>query len=264
MNQSIKHIQTYYDSHIAGKIKGFVEGNKRVERAWKTIEQWTPNNPQRILEVGCGIGDICWRMTRKWPNSVVVGLDVSPKSIEVAKKLFTCPQLHFVEGQLSKNTLSSQFDLIILMDVYEHIAVEDRAKLHEALKEVCSDCGRIILSFPTPRKQLNLRQYYPAQIQPIDEDINFSTIVNLASDIQTEVFLYQEVDVWHEGDYAHAVLGKREGLVTVAYPANGGVKRRICKFLQSKTQPLVPSRRQRLALVHERLGSEAYPNKSNI
>lgn len=262
MNQSVTQIKTYYDSHMAGKIQGFVEGNKRVERAWKTIEQWTPKNPQRILEIGCGIGDICWRMTRKWSNSEVVGLDVSPKSIAVAKTLFTFPQLYFVEGQLSKNTFSSKFDLIILMDVYEHIALEDRAKLHAALKEVCSDCGRIILSFPTPRKQLNLRQYYPDQIQPIDEDINISTIVDMASDIQTEVLLYQEVDVWHEGDYAHAVLGKREGLVTVAYPANGGVKRRIRKFLQSKTQPLVPSRRQRLALVHERLGSEAYPSSS--
>ncbi len=100
MNRSLEQVKIYYDSHIAGKLEGFVEGNERVERAWLTIDQRAPANPKQILEIGCGIGDICWRMTRRWPGAEVVGLDVSPNSLEMARKLFGSSRLSFCEGPL--------------------------------------------------------------------------------------------------------------------------------------------------------------------
>jgi hypothetical protein len=144
----------------------------------------------------------------------------------------------------------------------EHIAVEDRPGLHEALADLLSDRSRIFLSFPTLRHQAWLRQYHTDQIQPVDEGISIDAILTLARDIQTETLLYQEVGVWHEGDYAHAVLGKREGWITVAktYPPNQGIRRRIHKLLLSRAEPLVPPRSQRLALVHRQLGPKYYPD----
>ena len=153
-----QEVQIYYDQQIRGKLRGFVEGNPRIEGAWLTIEKWTVNNPQRILEIGCGIGDISWRMSRCWPESEVVGLDISPKSLEIARKLFGSPRLSFVEGPLTEGILDGKFDLIVLLDVYEHIAIADRPILHEALRQLLSERGRLILAFPTPRKQANLKQ----------------------------------------------------------------------------------------------------------
>ena len=75
-------VATFYDANISGKLEGFVEGNPRVERAWETIDNWASANPHRILEIGCGIGDICWRMSRRWTASQVEGLDISRKSKE--------------------------------------------------------------------------------------------------------------------------------------------------------------------------------------
>ncbi|MUL37299.1 hypothetical protein BWI75_13360 [Gloeocapsopsis sp. AAB1 = 1H9] len=213
MNISLQEVKTYYDEHTSDKLKNFVAGNARVRKAWLTVEQWAPKNPQRILEIGCGIGDTCWRMTRQWLDAEVVGLDISSISLETAQKLFSSSRLSFVQGPLVKGLIASKFDLIVLMDVYEHIQVEDRPQLHQALKDLINDKGRIILSFPTPRHQAWLRKYKPDGLQPIDEDIDVNTILSLASDLDTEVLLYQEVDVWHEGDYAHAVLGKREDRV---------------------------------------------------
>jgi SAM-dependent methyltransferase len=267
MNQSLQNVKTYYDEKIADKFIDFVEGNPRIERAWQTIEQWTPKNPQRLLEVGCGIGDICWRMTRRWPDVEVVGLDVSSKSLEIGQKLFGSSNLSFVEGPLVKGAITGKFDSIVLMDVYEHIAPTDRPALHEALRELRSAQGRIILSFPTPRHQAWLQQNYPDQIQPIDEDIDLSAIQNLANDTGTKILLYQEVDVWHEGDYAHAVLGKRDGwVVATTHPPFRGMRawiRQLFQFRSSKTKPLkplVPRKSQRRALIHQRLGSQYYPN----
>ena len=111
-------------------------------------------------------------MSRKWTASQVVGLDISPKSIEIAKELFGLPRVSFVEGTLVTGALSGKFDLIVLMDVYEHVSIADRPGLHQVFKELCTDSARIVLSFPTPRCLAWLRQDHPDQIQPVDEDIS--------------------------------------------------------------------------------------------
>lgn len=259
---TIQEIKTYYDAHVAGKLRGFVEGNERIERAWLTLEQWAPLNPRRILEIGCGIGDICFRMSRRWPEAEVIGLDISQKSLEIARKLFPSSRLTFYEGPLLKGRVAGKFDLIVLMDVYEHIAVENRPVLHEALGDMQNESSRIFLSFPTPRHLAWLRQYQPDQIQPVDEDVTLHTIIALARDLGSGVQIYQEVGVWHEGDYAHAVLGRRDGWVAVARDRSPDqrIRRRMRKFLFRKTEPLIPSRSQRLVLVQQRLDPGYYPD----
>lgn len=252
-------IAAFYDANVGRKLRGFVEGNPRVERAWLTIDQWAPPAPRRILEVGCGIGDICWRMSRRWPEAIVLGLDLSQKSLEIARHLFESPRVSFVKGPLTKESVAAQFDLILLMDLYEHITVEDRAVLHEALRDLQGPGCRVILSFPTPRHQAWLRKHHAEQIQPVDEDIRIETISALARDVESKILLYQEVGVWHQGDYAHAVLGRIEDWV----PANGrpprrGIEGRIREILARKPEPLVPPRSQRLALVQQRLDQHYY------
>src|SRR2546428_2728066 len=263
MNESVQTIKAYYDAHVEGKLRDFVEGNERVECAWTTIEQWAPSCPKRILEIGCGIGDICWRMTRRWKESQVAGLDISPKSVEIARKLFGSSRLSFCARPLVKGTYSGQFDLIVLVDVYEHIPVGERGSLHEAIRELRDDGSRIVLTFPTPRHQAWLKQNQPDRIQPTDEDISIETIAVLARETGTEVLLYKEVGVWHDGDYAHAVLGKWTGWEPVAHTgsSNRGIRRAIKNFLFESDTTLVPPRSERLALVQQRLGPECYSVK---
>jgi SAM-dependent methyltransferase len=266
-SSSPQEIKAYYDEHVTGKLAGFVEGNERVERAWLTVDQWAPTNPRRILEIGCGIGDICWRMTRRWPGAEVTGMDISPKSLEIARELFTSPRLSFCEGPLVKGKIAGQFDLVVLIDVYEHIAAGDRLALHEALAEIQDESGRMVLTFPTPRHLAWLKEHQPEQIQPVDEDIGLGQISKLAQATGNEVLLYQEIGVWHEGDYAHAVLGRREGWAAVAMPPARSMKRRtlqrIRRLVSGGGEPLIPSRSQRLARVHQQLGLEYYPGRQN-
>ncbi len=254
----------YYDQHVTSKLRDFVDGNPRVECAWTTIEKWAPALPKNILEIGCGIGAICWRMKRRWPDARIVGLDISPQSVEIAKKLFGLQGLTFVEGSMTKDLLADKFDLIVLMDVYEHISSSDRPTLHDALKRVLDQFGRIVLSFPTPRHLSWLREHEPRQIQPIDEDVNIGTMLIVEEDLESEILLYQEVGVWHEGDYAHSVLGKRGEWVPVnnncidAYTIRQRIEHQIKRLVRAHHAPLEPSREERLSLVQERLGPTYY------
>lgn len=253
----------YYDDHVADKLRGFVEGNHRVERAWRTLEQWGPKNPGRIVEIGCGIGAICWRLSHRWPKAQIVGLDISCKSLEIAQNLFASPNLSFWEGPLVKGKLPGKFDFMVLMDVYEHIACNNRPALHEALKDLQSNDCRIFLSFPTPRHLAWLREHHPEQIQPVDEDISLATILALAQDTDNEVLLYQEVDVYQEGDYAHAVLGKGklDSIVDQESGTRAILHRVYHRFLARKLQSFSWGRQRRLAMVHRRLGPQSYPGK---
>lgn len=254
MSKPAEEIEDYYDSHLAGKLQGFVEGNPRIERAWTTVARWAPRQPERVLEVGCGIGDICWRMAERWEAARVLGLDISPASVETARKLFGSSRLTFHQGPLTSGSLEGKFDLVLLMDVYEHIAVEDRTALHRAIAGLLGSRGRIILSVPTPRHLAWLREHQPAEIQPVDEDIRIETLSALARETGTEILLYEEVNVWHHGDYAHAVLGTRTDWAPVREAAPGrGLRARLLRWAAARREPRLWDRSRRLAWVRSRL-----------
>lgn len=249
-------VSAYYDAHIQRKVRGFIEGNARVERAWETLVRWAPPAPRRVLEVGCGIGDISFRMTRLWPEAEVLGLDISPRSLEVARRLFSAPRLSFVEGTLRPGVLTGVFDCIVLMDVYEHIAPSERPAFHQALAELLSEEGRIFLSFPTVRFQRWLSQNMPQEIQPVDEEIDLDTLYTLVRESRADLLLYQEVDVWHQGDYAHAVLGRRgESFLASLAPRPW---EKLSRGLGRVARPLVLPRVLRRAWVRSKLGGDFF------
>ena len=94
-NPNLQTVQKYYDDRTKGKFLDFTNSNPRIEAAVEMLAEWAPTNPGRILEIGCGIGATTWRMARAWPNAEVIGVDVSPKSIEVANLCFNLPNLSY-------------------------------------------------------------------------------------------------------------------------------------------------------------------------
>jgi len=207
-NLTKETVVSYYDKHVRHKLNDYIKGNPRIEYGWKTIKRFAPSNPGRILEVGCGMGNISSRMRKYWPDARITGLDISTLSIHIAQKLFADSKLDFKESILAPSTFDEQFDLIVFMDVYEHIAVADRTDVHAALAKILRNKGRIILTVPTPHNLKWSLINKPETMQPVDEHISYEVIGKLAADTCTEVILYQSIDVWNVGDYAHVVLEK--------------------------------------------------------
>ena len=212
---TLESVQAYYDERVHGKIRDFTHSNPRIEAAVQLVAEWAPPNPKRILEIGCGIGATCWRMARAWPDAEVIGADVSLQSIEVAKTCFQRPNLSYRAGLVAEGVFSGRFDLVVLMDVYEHIAPSDRPSLHRAIKSLLANETRLIMTVPTPTVLRYLRRENPSEIQPVDEDISPQAIILLASETDTQLLYYREVGIWHYGDYAHVVLGRYESLAEV-------------------------------------------------
>jgi SAM-dependent methyltransferase len=252
-------IRSYYDINVRGKLNGFTLGNPRIEMAWNTIRRHTLYPPGNVLELGCGIGDVSWRMSTIWPLSNITGVDISPVSIAFANKLFNSPKLKFLTGTLEAVNFTRQFDLIVMVDVYEHIAVEDRYKLHSTIKNLLTQNGRLILTFPTPGHQNWLRNNALDLIQPIDEDITQEVILTLARETGTRIILYQEVSIWHDGDYAHVVLESISPWKHQPVPAPKKVCwwKKIREIFPPPPPAYFPSLETRKKLANKQLGSDA-------
>lgn len=225
-------VENYYDERVAGKLRDFTQFNPRIEAAVQTLAEWAPSNPSRVLEVGCGIGATTWRMARAWQKAEVVGIDISRGSIEVARSCFKRSNLSYRVGMIGEGNVDGRFDLVLLMDVYEHVAPTERAALHAAVKSLLSDQSRVVMTVPTPRLQQFLRIQYPSAIQPIDEDIGLEEIKVFALETNTSLVSYRTVGVWRDADYAHAVFGRFKHLGDVAaresvFKGITGLKRRV-------------------------------------
>jgi 2-polyprenyl-3-methyl-5-hydroxy-6-metoxy-1,4-benzoquinol methylase len=214
--QHYREVTAYYDARVQGKVLDFVNKNPRIEAAVATLAEWAPAKPTRILEIGCGIGATTWRMARAWPHAEVIGADVSPLSIKTARSCFHRVNLAYVEGMIEPGALKGKFDLVVLMDVYEHVPLSERPSLHAVLDSLLSEESRVFLSFPTPTLQNFGRLHDASGMQPIDEDVRPGDMLALAAATHTRLMYFREVGIWRYGDYAHAVLGRYRELAEVA------------------------------------------------
>jgi SAM-dependent methyltransferase len=84
-----------------------------------------------VLELGCGNG--FW--TRHLHNLGVkryVGVDITDIFFPKLRKLF--PNYHFIRKDITSDKIDGQFDLIVMIDVIEHILTE--AKLSSAVENI--------------------------------------------------------------------------------------------------------------------------------
>jgi len=94
----------------------------------------------RVLEVGCGLGDLLASLDA----AERVGIDVSPRMIEIAQKRH--PSLDLRLADVERDPLpEGPFDVIILSDVVGHL--DDIQRGISRLRELLSPSGRLIVTY---------------------------------------------------------------------------------------------------------------------
>jgi len=93
---------------------------------------------QRVLEIGCATGDTLEAVE----PSYGVGLDLSPRMIEIAREKY--PHLHFVGGDAEDLALEgSDFDVVLLIHLLGHLG--DVQAALEQVRGVCSPHTRVVI-----------------------------------------------------------------------------------------------------------------------
>ena len=205
-------VKQYYDDHVKAKLRNYILGSPRVDTAYNALLEFIPKEVESILEIGCGIGHIPDRLARQFPDAQVIGFDISEKSVQCARSLFTSPNLNFVQAdRITEVSVPGiqLYDVMIMMDVYEHIPLEERLGLHQFIKEKLSNNGILFLSCPMPAFLAWLKENEPDKIQPVDEDIDLQTLYTLGSETGLRLVNYTEKNIWYNGDYFYAVFNKK-------------------------------------------------------
>lgn len=98
--------------------------------------------PKRIMEIGAGSGHVLEKLVTRFPDSNVVGAEISATGLQTARS--RCgDRAAYVQLDATALPYDQEFDLIGAFDVLEHIE-NDRAVLHETLRALAPGGGLII------------------------------------------------------------------------------------------------------------------------
>jgi SAM-dependent methyltransferase len=202
----VKKSLDYYNNFDIKLIKDYVYGNKRIESAIINLGAFIPVDVANILDIGCGLGWSTFEFSKHFKKAKVLGVDLSPVLIERARDFFSNENLSYDVYDVTTSVPEIKFDAIVLIDVYEHIPKEERYKFHISLKNMLNDKGRLMLACPSKFHQSWLKENNPSGLQPIDEDVDFGTILDLAKDVNGEVLFFEYQKIWNNLDYFYSVI----------------------------------------------------------
>ena len=128
--------RAFYDRRAPLRLK---ESRRYYHRLLQKYFSFLVTPQRRVLEVGCGLGDL---LAATKP-AFGVGVDFSPATLDLAAKRH--PGLHFELGEAGVFTHPGRFDYILLSDLVNDL--DDVQQLLERLQAVSSEGTRLILNF---------------------------------------------------------------------------------------------------------------------
>lgn len=111
-----------------------------------------------IVDLGCGYGKYIYRLKEKGFTNVK-GVDISTEQVEAAQKA----GIHEVEQGELLTFIKKQpdnIDVVLLMDIIEHLTYQEIFDLIDEVKKKLSDTGKIILHIPNAEGIFGMRIRY--------------------------------------------------------------------------------------------------------
>lgn len=109
------------------------------------VKQLTCDLPRgyRVLELGCGTGNVLRELDRSCARGTVIGLDLFAEGLDYAASR---SHALLVQGDMRALPFRTPFDLIGMFDVLEHV-LHDR-RLLSSLRPLLARNGRLVLTVP--------------------------------------------------------------------------------------------------------------------
>lgn len=124
-------------------------------RAWhvhRELKIWKKTAPQdvSVLDAGAGFGQYSYYLARKNPNWSILALDVKDEQVADCNRFFkriNYQNARFEVADLTELTMENQFDLVVCVDVMEHI--EPDVKVFDNYYKAMKKGGMVLISTPS-------------------------------------------------------------------------------------------------------------------
>jgi SAM-dependent methyltransferase len=153
-------IKSKIDKIISGRNlarKIFYAGlNLLLLRAWyvkdeiKNFFKSRGDDKIKVLDAGCGFGQYSYFIAKKFKNAQVIGVDINEERIKDCARFAEeekFENLKFEFADLTSLNYTTKFDLVLAIDVMEHI--EDDVRVFENFYNAMNENGLIIISTPS-------------------------------------------------------------------------------------------------------------------
>ncbi|MEZ5308588.1 MAG: class I SAM-dependent methyltransferase [Pyrinomonadaceae bacterium] len=152
-----------------------------------------------VMELGCGIGIITSLLAKVVKEGRIRSMDISPKSVEIAKQNAPAENIVFEVGDVAELPIEDhRYDFVTLFDVLEHVPVKSHPALMKVIKEHLKPDGRLVINIPTARILRYLHEHTPEVLQIIDQPVETSEIVANAENAGLRMVAFEEYGIWRE------------------------------------------------------------------
>lgn len=157
----------------------------------------------RVLEVGCGLGTVSHLLANQVKSGEVLAVDISPESIEKAKKTWSDqPNLKFEVSDMSDfNKIDQTFDFFVFPDILEHIPVDQHERLFQTIQQHAHQDSVIFIHIPSPRYLQWMIENEPEKLQVIDQPLDSGDLIKSITKagfylekMETYAVFYEEKD----------------------------------------------------------------------
>jgi trans-aconitate 2-methyltransferase len=111
MSSTMRWDPTQYGRYADERGRPFIELIARVE----------VDDPQRVVDVGCGPGSLTRTLSERWPNAHVTGVDSSADMIEAAAPLTEAGRLEIVRADLRDWRPTEPVDVVVANAVLQWV-----------------------------------------------------------------------------------------------------------------------------------------------
>jgi len=170
-----------------------------------------------ILEIGCGIGTFTKLLlgyVKK--GGSVLGVDISKTNVSIATNELGSANASFVVSDMTDFKVEKKFDYIVMLDVLEHIPLEQHQHLFKILRSCLKDDGTIFINIPHHDYLDYVRKNESELLQIIDQSLSTDLILNSIYSNDLQIVNLNSHSIFNEEcDYQRIVIRPKKSIVRV-------------------------------------------------
>ncbi len=169
-------MQQVFPGEVFAQTTDFDTGMRQLfpsyDEMLEAVARCVPSTSRRILELGCGTGELSKKILKRCPNAQIIALDYSPRMIEFARKKMAeagYQQWSGIEadfGEWANNPekleIGTEFDACVSSLAIHHLSNEMKAKLFQRIGKSLKSGGCFWNADPVLSESPLLAEIYKA------------------------------------------------------------------------------------------------------